>query len=111
MDAHATPARTVPVLPPDEARARFLAARDAITTEFTALCALARGASQDAARLDWLDARREAVVHERTVGRQVGDDEWVPELEQELLGYRWDGVEGQCDSIRDAIDAAREASR
>jgi hypothetical protein len=43
VDAHATPARTVPVLPPDEARARFLAARDAITAEFAALCALARG--------------------------------------------------------------------
>jgi hypothetical protein len=90
-----------------ETYAAFTAACDAVEAQLAALVALATGGAADTARLDWLDTRREAIEDVRTVGRQVGDDEWVPEQERELLGYHWDGIEGQCDAIREAIDAER----
>lgn len=86
-----------------KAEAHFLAAAEGLQSQLDA-------AQRDTALIDWMDTRREAIVDVRTTYRQISDDEAIPEQEEELLGYRWDGVHGQCESIRDAIDAERDST-
>jgi hypothetical protein len=57
----------------------------------TALLSAIAALTEDAARLDWLDAQREPITnHDGT----------------ELLAYGW-GIQEQRHTLRDAIDAAR----
>ncbi|WP_157976405.1 hypothetical protein [Parahaliea mediterranea] len=57
-------------------------------------------AEQDAGRLDWLDTCR----HDITSEERDSHGEWC----QILIGHGW-SIEGQCSSVREAIDAAMAA--
>lgn len=64
----------------------------------------------DRERLDWLDAQRQDITDTESVHDCGGDPEECntrcPVPQQVLLGHGW-SVQGQCESVRDALDAAK----